>query len=188
MDPLLSKYQCGLRKGFSAQNCLLVQVEIICGLRKGIWCPNDWHFKSFWLFSHEIIIAKLNGYGFSLQALKLTHNCFVQWKQRTQRSQISQAYSSWKEILIGVPRGSIRGPILFKIFLIDLFLVVLDIDFAIYADNNSIFPAGESIDDLVLSLQEPSQSFLRWFSDDQIKSNSDESHLTVSTYDVAKNL
>lgn len=69
-----------------------------------------------------------------------------------------------------------------------MFLVVLDIDFAIYADNNSIFPAGENIDDLVLSLQEPSQSFLRWFSDDQIKSNSDESHLTVSTYDVAKNL
>ena len=67
-----------------------------------------------------------------------------------------------------------------------MFLVVQDIDFAVYADDNSIFPADESIDDLILSLQESSKSFLRWFLDDQLKSNRGKCHLIVSTDDVAK--
>ena len=63
---VLSKFQCGFRKGFGAQNCLLYMVETI---RKS--CDNQEVFaavmtgfsKAFDCISHELLIAKRNAYG-----------------------------------------------------------------------------------------------------------------------------
>ena len=69
MGPLLSKYQWGFRRGFSAQNCLLAMLEkwkssvdkgeafevLLTDLSKAFDC-----------LSHELTIAKLNAYGFSV--------------------------------------------------------------------------------------------------------------------------
>ena len=139
--------------------------------------------KAFDCLSHELIIAKLNAYGFSLSALKLTQNYLAERKQRTK---INQAYSSWEEILFGVPQGSILGPILFNIFLSDLFLVVQNVDFASYADDSTIYNSSENIDDVILSLQESSKQLFKWFSDNKMKSNSDKCHLIVSTNDTTE--
>ena len=77
--------------------------------------------KAFDCLSHELIIAKLNSYRFSLSTLKLKQSYL---SERKPRAKINQAYSSWEEILFGVPQGSTLCPILFNIFLSDLFLVV----------------------------------------------------------------
>ena len=62
-------------------------------------------------------------------------------------------------ILFGVIQGCILRPILLTIFLIVLVLVVVqDIDFASYVDDNNIHVAGKNRDDLlILSLQESSK-------------------------------
>ena len=113
MDPLLSKYQCGFRRGFSAQNCLLAMLEkwkssVDKGKAFGVLLT-DFSQAFDWL-SHELIIAKLNAYGFSLSALKLMQSYLSERKQRTK---VNQAYSSWEEILFGVPQGCILAPIFF---------------------------------------------------------------------------
>ena len=122
--------------------------------------------KAFDCLSHELIIVKLNAYGFSLSALKLMQSYLSERKQRTK---INQAYSSWEEILFGVPQGFILGPILFNIF-----LVVQNVDFAGYADNNTIYDADDNIDEVIFSLQESSKKLFEWFADNQIKVNEDK--------------
>ena len=63
----------------------------------------------------------------------------------------------------GLPQRSILGPILFNIFFSDLFLVVQNIEFACYADDNTIYDAGVNIDEVIFSLQESSKKLFKWF-------------------------
>ena len=74
--------------------------------------------KAFDCLSHELLLAKLHAYGFSIPALRLVYSYL---KNRKQRTKINSAYSYWEEILFGVPQGSILGPLLFNIFLCDIF-------------------------------------------------------------------
>ena len=93
--------------------------------------------------------------------------------ERKQRTKINQAYSSWKEIPFGVPQESILGPTLFDIFLSDLFLVVQNVDFTSYADDNTIYETGGNIGEVIFSLQESSKNLFKWFPNNHMKTNED---------------
>ena len=183
VDPLLSKYQCGFRKSYSAQICLLAMLEkcenavdkgkIFGALLKDL-------SKALDSLSHDLLIAKLNDYGFSFPALKLVHSYLSYRKQSTK---INKAYSSWEEILFGVPQGSILGSILFNIFLSNLFLALKDTDFASYADDDTIYDIGDSVNDVIASLQDSSEKLFQWFSNNQLKGNTNKCHLIVSPDD-----
>ena len=68
---------------------------------------------------------------------------------RIQRTKISTFYSSWQDILPSIPQGSILGPLLFNIFLCDLFLMINNIDFASYADDNAPYTTDESAEKII---------------------------------------
>ena len=69
--------------------------------------------KAFGCLDHELLIAKLNAYGFCLTALKLVHNYLL---NRKQRAKINSSYSSLLEIIFVVPQRSVLGPLLLNIF------------------------------------------------------------------------
>ena len=79
------------------------------------------------------------------------------------------------------PGISILGATLFNIFLSDLFLVVQNVDFASYAEGNTIYDASDDINEVIFSLQESSKKLFKRFADNQMKTNEDKCHLIVST-------
>ena len=126
--------------------------------------------KAFdWLY-HDLLIAKLNAYGFSLPTLRLIHDYLL---NRRQRTRTNNSYSKWMEIVLGVPQGSILGPLLFNIFLADLFFIVNSTDIANYADDNTPYATANDIDSLIASLEEASESLFTWFDNNLMKSNAD---------------
>ena len=77
--------------------------------------------------SHELLIAKLEAYGLDYTPLKLMHSYL---NDRYQRVRVNSKYSSWSEIICGVPQAQ------FNIYLSDLFLFVSP-NIANYADDSS---------------------------------------------------
>ena len=88
--------------------------------------------KAFNCADHELLIAKLHAYGFNTDALK----CIYSYLKRRKRSKGNSSYSSFAEILFGVPQGPILGPLLFNAYICDLFYDIDDLDFASFADGN----------------------------------------------------
>ena len=97
----------GYRKGYNTQHALVSLIEK--------WKRTlDKHgyaaamlmdlSKAFDTLNHELLIAKLYAYGFSKESLKLM---FSYLTNRWQRTKVNQSYSSWTELLLGVPQGSV---------------------------------------------------------------------------------
>ena len=60
--------------------------------------------KAFDVIDHERLIAKLAAYGLGWDALKLIQNYLAKRKQRVK---INGSYSTYRDITIGVPQGSV---------------------------------------------------------------------------------
>ena len=152
-EEIFSKFQCGFRKGFSTQHCLLLMLE---KWKRAV--DNNKVFgalltnlsKAFDCISHDLLIPKLNAYGLSLSTLKLVHSYLQNRKQRTK---IRSSYSLWEEIVSGVPQGSILGPLLFNTFLCYLFLSIESNYFTNYADDTTPCVIGNNPDEVASELR-----------------------------------
>ena len=115
---------------------MLVKCKTVVDDKKGFGAVVTDFPKAFDCLSHDLLLANLNAYGFSLPALRLMQSYLSNKKQWTK---INSEFSSWEKILFGLLQESILGPLLFHIFLCNLFFVMNDVDFASYADSNTPF-------------------------------------------------
>ena len=132
--------------------------------------------KAFDCLNHELLIAKLSAYGFSISALRLIHSYL---NERKQRVKMNGSFSTWRETTIGVPQGSVLGPLLFNIYLNDLFMFVNDAEICNYADDTTIYACENNIEGIIETLESDALKIAEWFPNNCMKLNEDKSHLMI---------
>ena len=153
MESKLSDFLSAYRKCYSTQEVLIRLIEewkskldknyvvgaILMDLSKAFDCV-----------PHDLIIAKLAAYGFDSNSLQYILSYLT---DREEATRIDGSYSLFQILLSGVPQGSILGPIIFNIFINDLFLFVEKNKLHNYADDNTISSFSNSISNLTKTLK-----------------------------------
>ena len=116
--------------------------------------------KAFDTMDHDLLIAKLGAYSFQEDALVFMKSYFM---NRQQRVSVNSNFSIWEEIISGVPQGSILCPVLFNIFLNDIFLFVENSDLSNYADDNTLYSSGNDLEKVSQALRQEFELVKKWF-------------------------
>ena len=124
--------------------------------------------KAFDTLNHKLLIAKLGAYGFDTKALYYIKSYL---DNREQRIRVNSNFSSWKEIIARVLQGSILGPLLFNIFVNDLFLFVSSSNLSNYADDNTLYTSGYDLKEVKEVLLNDLNKVTEWFFENDMALN-----------------
>ena len=170
-ESFLSHILCGFRKAHSTQHALFKLLQswqkeldnrgfvgtILVDLSKAYDC-----------IPHELLIAKLKCYGIGNGSLRLVLDYLTNRKQRTK---IGSSFSSWCDINTGVPQGSTLGPLLFNIFINDLFFSITKSEVCNFADDNTLYSCNKNLEHVFSNLKYDLRNVLDWFKINSMTAN-----------------
>ena len=173
---------CGYRKGFSTQQALLSLIE----RWKNTLDQNGYGgailmdlSKAFDTINHDLLIAKLGAYGFDTASLKLIRSYLT---NRFQRTKVNKSSSSWSKLCLGVPQGTVLGPLLFNIYINDLFYLTEMTDVCNYADDTTFHACDLDLKSLITRLEHDAALAIEWFESKYMKLNLDKCHFLFSRH------
>ena len=170
-NQLLSGCQFGFRPHHSTDTALLSIVDK--------WLQNiDEGFltgavfidlrKAFDTVNHSVLLHKLKAYDVSPLSLKF----FLSYlSDRSQAVCYSGAMSDFSPISIGVPQGSILGPLLFILNINDYPKCLKHSLVTMYADDTSQSVRDKSIDSLEMKMTEDLQCTIQWMRENKLSLN-----------------
>ena len=177
--------QCGFRKGYSAQKCSLAMTEKMeeaPNNNKGCAAVLNDLSKAYDCLLHDLLISKLHAFGFDLKSLRIIH---AYLNERIQVTKVGSFYSEILQIIYGVPQGSILGPLLFNVNLINLFLAEdYKSDFSNYADDTTLYNYRSTFLETISDLEITLVNLFNLFCYNDFKANTSKCHLFLPPFDA----
>ena len=124
--------------------------------------------KAFDTVNKEILLNKLYFLGIRGKLLKIITSYL---ENRVQKVGIKNSLSDSKNINIGVPQGSILGPLLFILYINDLPLISNLADFYLFADDTAIVIKGNSFEDIQAKINILIPKITKWFLSNRLSLN-----------------
>ena len=164
-DNIFSTFISAFRKKYGCQHVLtrlLVDCKAALDNKEHVGLVLIDLSKAFDCIPHPLLLSKLHAYGLNHDACRLIMSYL---SNRNQRVRIGDVKSGWLDVYKGVPQGSILGPLLFNIFINDMFYVMgPECSLYNFADDNTIGKWNKNIHSLKRDLQIESEKILSWFS------------------------
>ena len=177
IEKRLSSILWSFKKGHSTQHALFQVIEMIrrCVDKGGVTAMVLMDLsKAYDCLPHDLLIAKLEAYGFGIDSLKLIHSYLT---ERKQRFKVGSSFSSWKTLSKGVPQGSVLGPLLFNVFINDFFYAIEHSQVCNFADDNTIFACGETLDEVAICIEDDMREAMNWYKRNEMVANPDKFQL-----------
>ena len=124
--------------------------------------------KAYDCLPHDLMFAKLEAYGLTKESLLLISDYLNYRKKRTK---IVSAYSDWVNVILGIPPGSVLGPLLFSIFINAIFPVVEKSDICNIANDNTLYSHGSNLFLILSNLEHDMRNLFHWFKINSLKAS-----------------
>ena len=171
--------QFGFRLNVSANNALMSMTETIqTKLDKGKSCARVFVDlkKALDTVDHNILWRKLDYYGIR----GIANKWFCSYlKKRKQFVSIENNTSSVKEILTGVPQGSVLGPLLFLIYINDLHKSIRFSNTYHFTDDTSIIQSNPSLKRLSKQVNKDLANLSNWLRTNKLSPNVKKTELVI---------
>ena len=167
---ILNDSQFAYRKGRGTDSAILKFVNnIIENFERGNYTVAAYLdlTKAFDCVNHQILLHKLDHYGVKDNAYQWFRSYLADRKQRVK---FQGCLSDEKTINIGVPQGSILGPILFLIYFQDI-CTVSDGNEIIFADDASLYDSGDCYFQVIESLNIKLRAISQWLLANRLSAN-----------------
>lgn len=159
---LLHDSQYGFRKGKSCEDAAIQIVKFVTEkleekeLCAAIFCDIS---KAFDTIDHQRLLQKLERIGIGGPALKLLTSYL---NERKQIFRFENNYSDPQFVTCGVPQGSVLGPLLFIIYMNDIFEIREPSHILSFADDTAILVRAKNLDDLIEKIAESAKCIEKW--------------------------
>ena len=176
---ILVNQQFGFRKLHSSYMALMMLMDkLITALENneiviGIFLDFS---KAFDTVDHKILLSKLSHYGIR----GVAHSWFTSYlSNRKQYVTYNGTSSATRNIIYGVPQGSILGPLLFLIYINDLCDVCKYTTPILFADDTNLFCNGSDLEALETNINQELTKISKWLKTKKISLNVKKTHYMV---------